>query len=238
MMKDAFDFFHIACNKRIDAFTKENWHEICMLIKVYLDRELPQNNYSVVNIKWDDKIYPIVISANAQGTYCHSLLDKNLKVIINKKYIVPPIIQLKKESLINLFEFSDDIMMNNLYEVDYCPETGGYLIQLFLELLSAYDATSREIFFTMADYMIERISSFDTSNTCLLNKLQLKKRKQCLNDDDILALEAILNGNGDVKEMCAANILLENKYNARKLLNAMPCEEREQFMKFPIYNLL
>lgn len=238
LMIDAFDFFHIACNKRIDAFTEENWHEIGILIKVYLNRDLPQNNYSVVNIKWDDKIYPVVLSVNSHRPYCHSLLDTNLKVYTNKKYIVPPIIQLQKETLIKLYEFSDDIMMETLYGINYCPETNGYLIHLFLELLSAYDETSREIFYTMADYIIERVSSYDTSYTCLLNKLQLKKRKQCLNDDDIGKLENIINYECDVQETCAANILLENKYNAKKLLNAMSCEDRKQFEGFPIYNLL
>lgn len=42
----------------------------------------------------------------------------------------------------------------------------------------------------------------------------------------------------DKKLICGAEILLENKRNARKCLDEMALEDREEFKKYPIYNLI
>ena len=42
----------------------------------------------------------------------------------------------------------------------------------------------------------------------------------------------------DKKLVCGADILLENKRNARKCLDEMELKDRTEFETYPIYNLL
>lgn len=71
-----------------------------------------------------------------------------------------------------------------------------------------------------------------------VNKLQLLWRKRPLSEDELIELEEMEEKSEDEKVTCAANILLENKRKARKLLDEMNEDDRMLFMTYPIYNLL
>lgn len=71
-----------------------------------------------------------------------------------------------------------------------------------------------------------------------VNKLQLLWRKRPLSEDELIELEEMEEKSEDEKVTCAANILLENKRKARKLLDEMNEDDRTLFMTYPIYNLL
>lgn len=51
-------------------------------------------------------------------------------------------------------------------------------------------------------------------------------------------LERLIETAEDKKLICGAEILLENKRNACKCLDEMVSKDREEFEKYPIYNLL
>ena len=59
-----------------------------------------------------------------------------------------------------------------------------------------------------------------------------------MSEDELIELEEMEEKSEDEKVTCAANILLENKRKARKLLDEMNEDDRMLFMTYPIYNLL
>ena len=64
------------------------------------------------------------------------------------------------------------------------------------------------------------------------------KRKRALTDREISDLERIHQSPVDDLVCCAVDILLENKYSARRKIDNMSFEDQETFKDFPIYNLL
>lgn len=65
--------------------------------------------------------------------------------------------------------------------------------------------------------------------------MQIIKGKSELSKEMYVWLERLIETAEDKKLICGAEILLENKRNARKCLYEMALEDREEFEKYPIY---
>ena len=129
--------------------------------------------------------------------------------------------------------------MDRLEEGTYNHETEGNFSLLLVELLAAYDHTKNEKYYNMARLISDKLLLVSPQNEYWrINKLQLLRRKRSLSEEELIELEGMEEQSGDVKVACAANILLENKRKARKLLDEMNEDDRTLFMTYPIYNIL
>ena len=72
----------------------------------------------------------------------------------------------------------------------------------------------------------------------IINKLLLIKLKRNLAPEDITSLETLANSADTSQIRMAANILLENKYEARKIFSSLSPESQKEMESFPIYQLL
>lgn len=106
-------------------------------------------------------------------------------------------------------------------------------------MLSAYDHTKNEKYYNMSRLISDKLFQVSPGNEYWrINKLQLLRRKRSLSEEELIELESMEEQSEEVKVVCAANILLENKRKARKLLYEMNEDDRALFMTYPIYNLL
>ena len=71
-----------------------------------------------------------------------------------------------------------------------------------------------------------------------INKLQILKRKRELSELEMQELENMERDTKDTKVVCAVNILLENKRKAKQVLGEMEENERDEFVRYPIYGLM
>ena len=112
-------------------------------------------------------------------------------------------------------------------------------IYFLLKYWQRNDITKNEKYYDMAQLLIMKLLEVNENNEYgIINKLQLFKRKRELSEDEIAVLEELEEKTKDDMVKCAVNILLENKHNARKLINQLSEEDQATFKQFPIYNLL
>lgn len=110
---------------------------------------------------------------------------------------------------------------------------------LFIELLASYDINKNEKYYNMANLICNKLLEVNPNNKYgIINKFQLLKRKGDLTEEQLKELDNMLNNNSDKMLICAINILLENKYQAKKVFKDLTEEEKNVFENFPIYNLL
>ena len=70
-----------------------------------------------------------------------------------------------------------------------------------------------------------------------INRYQIVKRERGLNQTEINDILSIKKNNFDLEIQCCANLLLGNYIEAMDNLNNMEYSIRENFKKYPIYNL-
>ena len=91
----------------------------------------------------------------------------------------------------------------------------------------------------MADLIADKLLEVDPSNEYWkINKFQMLKRKGKLTDEDLNEIYSMEENTKDDMVICAVNILLDNKYKAKRKISELSQEKRKMFMDFPIYNLL
>jgi hypothetical protein len=72
----------------------------------------------------------------------------------------------------------------------------------------------------------------------LINKYQIIYRKGKLSNEEKYNLNKMKKNKDDNQILCAINILLDNKYEAELYYNKMNDYEKNEFSKYPIYNLI
>ena len=160
-------------------------------------------------------------------------------LIDEERYIIPNFFMYKRYIWEKIYDFDENVVLMQLERCDYCKCIEGLYYQLFIELLSAYDKTQDEKLYNIAMFLANKFEETDSDNQYgIINKLQLLKRKRAFTDTEIAELEEIYQSPFDDLVVCAVEILLENKYAAKKRMAAMPTENQELFREFPIYNLL
>ena len=131
----------------------------------------------------------------------------------------------------HLYDVLEEWLLDKLEECSYNHETEGNFSLLFVELLSAYDHIKNEKYYNMSRLISDKLFQVSPENEYWrINKLQLLRRKRPLSEDELIELEEMEEKSENVKVVCAANILLENKRKARKLLEGMNDEDRTLFM--------
>lgn len=188
--------------------------------------------------------------------YCYCIKNKNrnrVYNIFNDKAVkfcltidgvhipVSPYLMLAEQSP-ETFNVIDNINYVALIESikDYgIPEkTEGAHITLLLKMLLHYDETKKENVLNSSITLANMLYEKNNSITNFINLCQATKRKQALSKQDISSLISIKDKSRvlDIKLACC--ILLESKVEAEKYLSEMDPRQKENFLKYPLMNLL
>ena len=193
---------------------------------------------------WQGKLVPFIITQeDTQQAQAENIFHpQQLRVFTrgdSKEYELPIYINLTRSIWNNLYDVTEEYLLDDLEKYEYNQDTEGNFSRLFVELLSSYDDTGNEKCFNMARLISDKLIWGSPQNEYWkINKLQLLRRKRPLSEEEMQELENIEKISEDRKVICAVNILLENRRMAQKVLEEMDDEERELFVKYPIYNLL
>lgn len=107
-----------------------------------------------------------------------------------------------------------------------------------LELIKAFDDSKRNIFLDEAEKIAVWLCEKNNSDMCIVNLLQICKRRGRLSDDDIDKLLELEERNRDnLQMMIGINILLENYKFVEMKLKKLVGTEKEAFESYPIYTL-
>lgn len=138
---------------------------------------------------------------------------------------------------------SDDIDFDEMKKIynENSLETGEEtLLNLqVLEIINAFDITSKTELLDYAKYLLEKILKYDTiHDVARINYLQIEKRLRDLTEDEIEELIQIRKRNNGSAFNISTNLLIGNKNEAKIQFKGLSKEEKEIFMKYPISKFL
>lgn len=236
--------YNIKICERLECFTEDDWNAMYELVKLHRGKIIPKNETAWHIWKWRGKVIPFFIAKTEEGeVFTENSLCMNKYVIKAQgrkgEYVVPPFINFKRDIWEKLFDINEGDILKQLEKSEVNEETEGNFSLLFLEILSAYDSTNNEKYYDISKWISDKLFLFDSDNAYWkINRIQLLKRKRELSEEEMKELEDMEQATNDEKLLCAVNILLENKRNAKRILDGMSEENRKAFIKYPIYNLL
>ncbi|MBD5463924.1 MAG: hypothetical protein HDR24_12880 [Lachnospiraceae bacterium] len=236
--------FDLKLNKKFEDFADDDWKAVDDILNIYQGKIEPKENNAWHMWWWQGKVVPFFLAVDPNGELYieNGVCFKHLKISVGseeERYIVPAFIMFKRDIWEKLYDVDEKILLEELDKGEFNKATEGNFTQLFIEILSAYDILKNEKYYNVAKSISDRLMEVDPNADYLrINKLQLKKRKRNLTENELQELENIEINTDDIKVICAVNILLENKRKAKKKLEEMSDGDREMFMTYPIYNLL
>lgn len=235
--------FGISLNKRVEDFTDSDWNAVNELLRLYQGKRVPQNEIAWYVWWWQGKVVPFVLVQDESEVLVENMFHaQQLRVTASGKegeYRVPVFINFQRDVWEKLYDVPEEDLLDELEKGEYNKETEGNFSLLLVEILSAYDTTGSEKYYDMARVISDKLLGISPDNDYWrINKLQLLRRKRELSEEEFQELERIENDSDDKKVVCATNILLDNKRQAKRILNEMDEEDRKLFMTYPIYNLL
>ena len=171
--------------------------------------------------------------------------NKNIRIETVNQQILNHFFVLTSEDLINDSNVNIQNIKESIEEDNDFDRVIEEYNNLLINILSAYDKTQNEDFYHLADFLSKKIFEKEpTNNIFYINKLQIKKRKNALTDEEIEKLFKLkmnlLKENDILNKMIliCINILLESFKEAKQLIKTLPQKEIEIFNKFPINNLI
>ena len=146
-----------------------------------------------------------------------------------------------------LFIYNDVDVLSNLYVCDYDAFyqqidnsdineiTADALIECSLILINVYDRNSDNHFLDLADYLLHKLDPYVQKDLLLLNMMQIKKRRTGLSAEDLNIISSI--NSDELHISFGKHVLLGNKQQAKTCFGRFTIEERERYVRFPIYEL-
>ena len=110
--------------------------------------------------------------------------------------------------------------------------------QVMLELLKAYDQNTRPELLSAAKQMCDWIQDYPqyfTPEIAVVNRIQITRRERELSVAEKAELYSIMANSQDNLIRLGVLLLLDEQLEAKKLLEALPQEEREKFKDYPIF---
>ncbi len=172
--------------------------------------------------------------------YQASSLDcNNKRVVLYPNYI----------ALQNNFGFDMDVLLcSNIFDkmaeitIDedklFSYEKNEELLNsLFLEFLKVYDSTKKEKIYKFLKKIIFVLLKKD-DEIYKINNYQLIARKNSLTEEDLEQISLIRERSNNVAIKASASILLRSEVEYNIFFKKMSEDERQQFLNFPIVNLL
>jgi hypothetical protein len=104
-----------------------------------------------------------------------------------------------------------------------------------LTLINAYDLCGDKRFLELAEYLMSKIECYLSRDYHLINILQVKKRKEGLDDEDVNQLNSVKDT--DKVLSFGKYTLLGDKSKAKAFFDLLTKEERDFYKTYPIYYL-
>ena len=168
-------------------------------------------------------------------------LNMSLSNLEDKKYPSSRYVFLKQEHFLQ----GDNINYKNLYEdVTSIPINIYHFNRttlLLLEMIKAYDVNKDKELIDVAEklsiWLVDK-SFVNNRNVALINLLQIKQRKNSINESDKQQIINMLKSDIDKQYQAACYILLNMPNQAQGIIDSMDEEQRNIFTDYPIYDLL
>lgn len=146
---------------------------------------------------------------------------------------------LKSDDFVDCSNMDYDKIYSGLISKPYSPQMMEQAVLLLLEILKGFDSQKQKEtrLLDFAEKVCNWIAETDPEanpDICLLNKLQIAKRKRDLNIDELLKVAALTRNNKPTNIQCGAFLLLGDTQNAQACFDSMEPDVQREFIEYPI----
>ncbi|GAA6310363.1 DUF4365 domain-containing protein [Intestinibacter bartlettii] len=240
--KKLFDTLEIDFKQKFSDIKENDLKSINKLIDINNDNLYINNSENIIKmLKIDNKYIPIFIENNLKEkkSKLYNVLSNKMEVYENTIGIkIPLILYLDESVLSNLYYIDFSMMRRKIEKLDLNEDNSiGIINNFLLNLIKCYDDTNNYEYLNLSLILSKRMYKKVDKFYVKLNYFQVLKRMDKLETIHYDILENILEETKENTIILAANILLENKYNCKKIISDLSQEKLENFKHFPIYTL-
>ena len=234
--------YGVELKSKIKDLSEEDWEKLNILTNLKSYKKLEEKNIFCIEIK-NKFIFVLLIKDNDGLIKDYNYFEErkeNFEFIVNDGYYkYSPYINLKKEELINALNMNTQTIEKSIKKI-YTPELSEKYTLFLLEVLMAYDETKEARWLELSEMIITLIISKEkeNNNIYIINKYQILRRKRKLTDKEKNELKAIYDSDKNVMIKASCAILIDNSYDFKFNFEKLNEKEKEEFQKYPIYNLL
>ena len=153
----------------------------------------------------------------------------------SKWYRMPLFASIDYKTLSNLYYFDYDCFRKQIDTCDINETTHSALNECALNLINVFDLNGDTHFLDLAEHLMQKLEYPENDELLLLNKLQIKKRRSSLDDNDIEWLNQIDDSN--IQAAFGKYVLLEDKEKASIFFEQFTSPYKEHYKGMPIYKL-
>lgn len=191
---------------------------------------------------FDGKDVPIIIKKDEDKIeLINAAYTKKIAIFLpdddsdSKWYRMPLFASIDYKTLSNLYYFDYDCFRKQIDTCDINETTHSALNECALNLINVFDLNGDTHFLDLAEYLMQKLEYPENDELLLLNKLQIKKRRSALDDNDIEWLNQIDDSN--IQAAFGKFVLLEDKEKASIFFEQFTSPYKEHYKGMPIYKL-
>ena len=247
-LDDKLENYGAVFNNAIKEFSDRDWKIFNQLVN--LEKNANINGNTIYSIRINNKlIFILAIKYNDGKIKSYNYFEKFKKIeelstlkfllkVNEKIYEYSTYITMNKEQLINALNMNVKTIEGSIIEL-YTPELYEKYTIFLLEVLNAYDETRETKWLELAEMIITLIISKqkENNNIDIINKYQILRRKRKLTDKEKNELKNIYDSDDNIMVKASCAILIDNSYDFKFNFEKLNKKEKEEFQKYPIYNL-
>lgn len=199
--------------------------------------------YHFINWKYGDKYYPLFVHHKEDSIeLLSSVYADTLGIFAEAENGSPdittrlPLFMVHKAGVLaNLYCYKYNVLWDQIKNCEINKTTYKNLLNGLLVLISVFDINGDEQFLDMALYLIDRLEKYKNHEYLLINRLQIKKRRNPLNDEDIKCLTDI--NSEDILTLFGKYVLLGDKIAADSYFEQFAISIQNEYKEYPIYKL-
>lgn len=242
-IENKLDKYGVELKNKIKDFSEDDWKMFNILINLNNYKKLEEKNIVYLEIK--NKFIFVLLIKDKEGlikdyNYFEEIKEDFEMVVNNVHYKYSPYITLKKEELINTLNMNIQTIEKSIKNI-YSHELSEYYNSFLLEVLNAYDETRETKWLELSEMIITLIikkQKQKDNNIYIINKYQILRRKRKLTDKEKNELKNIYDSDDNIMVKVSCSILIGNSYDFKFNFEKLNEKEKEEFQKYPIYNLL
>lgn len=247
-IKSMLDNFGVKKDLRLNLLTEEDKDLLTLLLEENISSETHKiDSIRIVQMKVANLKLVVFIEENIDGKYYtikdffnHISDSSYISVEDSNKILISQFLILDKVGL-----SADNLNSENIFKDIVTKFTDDRMLEVInnflLEAIKAFDVKEDEneselgkLLIMLSSFLYER----EEENYSFINLAQVKYRLGSLNQKDIEKLNIIREQCVDVGILAGAAILLGEKEEAEQHILEMASNDKEQFMSYPIYQLL
>lgn len=239
-----------------DELKKQN-HQIKLLIdiaKKQVPEEIVKTYERFLKVSIADYNFLFVKGSLGKNKIIFNIFDyeelkENYRIVVDSKETLEnavehsPYVSIRPSELLTFDNLNVKSIEKSLLEVDYTEDIAKTVTNYFfldiLEYLDNKKSGKKQDILNMVIQVYDCIIDKDPSVVFFINKMQTIFRLRNFTIEEISLIIEYKNQHlKDDFMACAFNILLENKTEFNYYFNRLSDEEKENFVMFPIYNLM